>query len=130
MKIYIKRNAIRFLICCIISIVIVLYLLLINKYFNEDSYKTKMIKLIDAFSIPGILFIMGGLLIILINYNSLSGVIFILKKVYRSLIPFTKKSEERYNEYLKNRKRINGSSVFIIIGFIYIMLSIILIKKL
>ena len=89
-----------------------------------------MIKLIDAFSIPGILFIMVGLLIILINYNSLSGVLYILKKVYRSLIPFMRKSEERYNEYLKNKKKINGSSVLITIGFIYIVLSIILIKKL
>ena len=63
MKEYIKRNRIRFIIYFIISIVIVLYLLLINKYFNENSFKTKMIKLIDAFSIPGILFIMVGLLI-------------------------------------------------------------------
>ena len=130
MKEYIKRNRIRFIIYFIISIVSVLYLLLINKYFNENSFKTKMIKLIDAFSIPGILFIMVGLLIILINYNSLSGVLYILKKVSRSLIPFTRKSEERYNEYLKNKKRINGSSVLITIGFIYIVLSIILIKKL
>ncbi len=77
-----------------------------------DKYRT----LCDAFTIPGVLLLIGGLLVTVSNEGALDGVGYILSQGLSMLIPGKGPGTERYAEYVerKSKNRIKGY------GFLYI----------
>ncbi len=72
--------------------------------------------LCDAFTIPGLLFLMLGCMMTLSSQGALDGVTYVLKNAIRMLIPGAALKAERYYEYVEH-KRANRAKGF---GFLYI----------
>ena len=74
--------------------------------------------LCDAFTIPGMVFILLGLLMILSNQGALDGISYAAQYAARLLIPgaLTKHKQERYLDYVE-RKRANRAKGF---GFLFV----------
>ncbi|MBQ4111951.1 MAG: DUF3899 domain-containing protein [Clostridia bacterium] len=73
--------------------------------------------LCDAFTVPGLLFLMFGLMMSLSNQGALDGVGYVAKAAFRMLVPGMALNMERYKEYLERRRanRIKGY------GFLYVV---------
>ena len=72
--------------------------------------------LCDAFTIPGLIFLMLGCLMSLSSGGALDGVSYVLQNAFKMLIPGGALKMERYYEY-KERKRANRAKGY---GFLYI----------
>lgn len=72
--------------------------------------------LCDAFTIPGLLFLMLGCMMSLSCQGALDGVTYVLKNAFKMLIPGMGLKMERYYEYVEH-KRANRAKGF---GFLYI----------
>lgn len=72
--------------------------------------------LCDAFTIPGVLLLMSGLLVTVANEGALDGVGYILSQGLSMLIPGKGAGTERYADYVE-RKRNNRTKGY---GFLYI----------
>jgi hypothetical protein len=72
--------------------------------------------LCDAFTIPGLLFLMLGCMMSLSSQGALDGVTYVLKNAVKMLIPGMALKMERYYEYV-SYKRANRAKGF---GFLYI----------
>ena len=81
--------------------------------------------LADAFTIPGVIFPMVALLILLTNEGSLTAVAWMLKRAVNLLIPLSKKEFSSYKEYYENRKKITGFSFILFVGLVYLLVGII-----
>lgn len=73
--------------------------------------------LCDAFTIPGLLFLMAGLLMTVSNAGALDGVGYVVGNALKMLIPGKAAKMERYKEYL-DRKRENRPKGY---GFLYVV---------
>ena len=72
--------------------------------------------LCDAFTIPGLLFLMLGCMMSLSSQGALDGVTYVLKNAVRMLIPGAALKMERYYDYVEH-KRANRAKGF---GFLYV----------
>ena len=72
--------------------------------------------LCDAFSIPGLLLLLAGLLMTLSNHGALDGVGYVAVNALKMLIPGGAIKAERYKEYLE-RKRANRVRGY---GFLFV----------
>ena len=94
--------------------------------FTELTEKVDIYKaLADAFSIPGVIFPMVALLIVLTNEGSLTAVGWMVKRAVNLLIPLSKKEFTSYREYYENRKKITGFSFILFVGLGYLLIAII-----
>lgn len=73
--------------------------------------------LCDAFTVPGLLFLMAGLLMTISNAGALDGVGYVVGNAVKMLIPGRAAKMERYKEYL-DRKRENRPKGY---GFLYVV---------
>lgn len=73
--------------------------------------------LCDAFTVPGLLFLMAGLLMTVSNAGALDGVGYVVGNAVKMLIPGRATKMERYKEYL-DRKRENRPKGY---GFLYVV---------
>ena len=73
--------------------------------------------LCDAFTVPGLLFLMAGLLMTVSNAGALDGVGYVVSNAVKMLIPGKAAKMERYKEYL-DRKRENRPKGY---GFLYVV---------
>ncbi|MBQ8835032.1 MAG: DUF3899 domain-containing protein [Oscillospiraceae bacterium] len=78
--------------------------------------------LCDAFTIPGLLMLMFGLLMTLSNHGALDGVGYLAVNAFKMLIPTAATKMERYKEYVE-RKRANRVKSH---GFLYVVAAILL----
>lgn len=72
--------------------------------------------LCDAFSIPGLLLLLSGLMMTLGNHGALDGVGYVAVNAFKMLIPGGALKAERYKEYLE-RKRANRIRGY---GFLFV----------
>ena len=86
--------------------------------------------LADAFTIPGVLFIMLGLLIILSVHGAFIGLGYVFRRMGRVLLPFIFKKDMTYGEYLDSRKEKQKSAQsisFFIVGTVFLIVAIVFI---
>ena len=95
--------------------------------FSDDLDKVTVYRyLTDGFTLPGIIFILVGLLVLLTNQGSLTSITWALKRFFKALIPFANtKPGLSYQEYKDTRTPITGYSFLFISGFIYFGIGLI-----
>lgn len=79
----------------------------------------------DAFFIPGALLLLFTALIALSNQGSLDSIGYMLKRFGQMILPFTKKTNEKYADYVANKKRTKGYGFLGWIGLVYFIIGII-----
>ena len=86
--------------------------------------------LADAFTVPGIVFICIGLLVVLAGQGAFTGLGYIFRRMGRWLLPFLVKKDMTYAEYLDSRKERQKTLwflSFIIIGIIFLAVAVVFI---
>ena len=73
--------------------------------------------LCDAFTIPGVLMLMFGLLMTISNQGALDGVGYVAINALKMLIPTAAANMERYKDYLERRKANRAKGY----GFLYVV---------
>ena len=98
-------------------------------WLNDYSLLTESIDkyrlLTDAFSIPGIVFIMVGCLVFVSTDGFFDMITFGLSRAKSMLIPFSKKSDESYYDYKqrKAKNRLSGYSFLFFCGLVYLVIA-------
>ena len=100
------------------------------KIFGDDLFhQTETLKiyhiLCDAFVVPGTLCLLIAALVALSNEGSLDAISYMLRRLGQTLIPFIKKNDERYADYVAKKKRISGYSFITWTGLAYFVVGMI-----
>ena len=79
----------------------------------------------DSFTIPGLLSILFALFIFLVNQGSLTALGYMLKRLVKSLIPFSKKDNLTFYEYQQSRKKLTGYLCLLWVGLVFFMVGLV-----
>ena len=116
---------IRYVVATLIGALFVIMALWLRD-FTELTEKVDIYKaLADAFTIPGVIFPMVALLILLTNEGSLTALGWMVKRAFTLLIPLSKKEFTSYKEYSESRKKITGFSFIFFVGLVYLIIGIV-----
>ncbi|MBR5446692.1 MAG: DUF3899 domain-containing protein [Clostridia bacterium] len=74
--------------------------------------------LADAFTIPGMLLLMVGLLVVVSNEGMFEGLSYVLSYAVKTLVPGMNKGHERYGDYVERRREKGRASGF---GFLFVV---------
>jgi len=75
-----------------------------NGYYTAATQADKYRCLCDAFTIPGTVLLMLGLLCIIAGAGALDGIAYAVRSLKRAFIPFAGVKHERYGDYVKERR--------------------------
>lgn len=83
--------------------------------------------LCDAFTVPGLLFAMAGLLTAIGNTGSFTGLSYVLRYLGLSLVPGGRKKQESYYDYAQRKKgkEIHGYGFLMISGCVFLAVAIV-----
>ena len=119
----IKKYAIAFVVMGIFT----LGVLWLRGYGADTVAQEKFLDLADAFSIPGVVMIMSGLLVWVASQGGFDMISYGLLRAKDSLIPGSKHNGEQFYDYKvrQDKKRPKGYSFMFISGGIYLIPAII-----
>ncbi|MBE5802783.1 MAG: DUF3899 domain-containing protein [Clostridiales bacterium] len=83
--------------------------------------------LCDAFTIPGIILVMVGFLVMISNAGNFLGLGYAAKHAVKMLIPFGNKKDERYYDYYQRKQeqgKVKGYGFIFITGLAFMMVAI------
>ena len=81
--------------------------------------------LADSFTIPGLIYVLLGLLIMLTNKGSLDALGYMVKRAVKMLVPMSKKDNMTYAEYKETKKGIHGYGFLFYIGAVVTTVGIV-----
>lgn len=121
----ITRIIMRYVITLGVGAGFVFLTLWLNDYSLITETVDKYRLLTDAFSIPGIIFIMVGCLVFVSTDGFFDMITFGLAKAKSMLIPFSKKSDETFYDYKqrKAKNRLSGYSFLFFSGLAYLIVA-------
>lgn len=103
--------------------------LLSNPLSDAPDTETKLVFLCNAAFIPGILFVLSGLLVWCTGKGSIDGLTYSLGLFFKTINPFGRiEKHEKYHEYVerKNQKRLKGYSFLFFCGGGFLILSVVM----
>ena len=116
---------IKYAIASIIAVCFVLLNLSLRDFFKETELKEKYRMLADSFTIPGLIYVLLGLLIMLTNKGSLDALGYMVKRAVKMLVPMSKKDNMTYTEYKETKKGIHGYGFLFYIGAVVTAVGIV-----
>ena len=121
----IKAIIIRYAATTLIGAALTLAFLYLNGYSTELASVDKYRLMTDAFSIPGIIFIMVGALVLVSTQGFFDMISFGLGRFARALVPFSKRSDETYYDYKKRKseERFSGYSFLFVVGGVFLLVA-------
>lgn len=123
----VKKNIIKYGSLVIVTVLYVLYYLSDNN-FTSVILKQKYLLLSNAFFVPGILFLLVGLLIVLANNGATDGIIYVLQRANQILNPFSDKTKKlNYREFVLERrgKEHSGTGFVLVVGIIDVIIALV-----
>lgn len=109
-------------IACILSVIGLMFL---YKLFEQTELQQIYLVLANSFVIPGSLLLLFTALIACANQGSLDAIGYMLKRLGQSLLPLSKKTHEKYGDYVENKKRVKGYGFLGWSGLIYFVIGMI-----
>ncbi len=121
------RLTVKYLAALGVGGLLVMFVLLGRGFFQSPALLEQYRILADAFTTAGVVLIMVGVLIWVSTTGLFDMITFALSKFGRALIPFSKKSDEKYYDYVvrKREKRFSGYLFVFIVGALYMIPAII-----
>ena len=120
-----RTKLIGYIITNVICITCVCVYIFGNDLFSQTEPIRIFHILCDAFVLPGSLCLLVAALIALSNEGSLDAISYMLRRLGQSLIPFIKKNDEKYADYVEKKKRIKGYSFMTWTGLVYFVIGMI-----
>lgn len=92
--------------------------------FQAEALVVKYRILCDAFTIPGLLLVMAGLLMVVSNKGAFEGIGYAVKHAIKMLIPGVH-ATERYYDYLQRKRanKIHGFGFLFVVGVIDLVIA-------
>ena len=112
----IKITIIKYTVAVVVGLLMSLFILWIKNFWTTEELVEKYKILSDAFTVPGVLYIMFGCLLALTNEGSLDAIGFMLKRCVQMLNPFSKKEFQKYSDYVAGRKKVTGFAFLFYVG--------------
>lgn len=84
--------------------------------------------LCDAFTIPGVILIMVGFLVMIANAGNFMGLAYAAKHALKMLIPFGNKRDERYYDYYQRKQaqgKVKGYGFIFITGIAFMAVAMV-----
>lgn len=127
-----KNKVISYSIIVAVGLVMMFIFLRLRSYSELTSPADRYRMLADAFTIPGITFLMFGSLIWVAGLGALDGLSFALRGLVRRLVPGSRlgsEDNESYYEYIqkKRAKKTKAHMPLILVGAVFTVLAIIFI---
>ena len=99
--------------------------LIARNYTALESAAERYRALSDAFSIPGVVMIMVGIILLIAKDGFFDMITYSLGKFAKSLIPFSRKTDETYYDYKvrKSEERLKGFSCLFVVGALFLILT-------
>ena len=116
---------IKYAIASIIAVCFVLLNFSLRDFFKETELKEKYRMHADSFTIPGLIYVLLGLLIMLTNKGSLDALGYMVKRAVKMLVPMSKKDNMTYAEYKETKKGIHGYGFLFYIGAVVTAVGIV-----
>lgn len=120
-----QGKLIGYIVTNVICIVCVCVYIFSNNLFKQTDTVRIFHILCDAFVIPGSLCLLTAALVALSNEGSLDSISYMLRRLGQNLIPFIKKNDEKYADYVAKKKRVSGYSFITWTGLGYFIIGII-----
>lgn len=98
-----KKLLAKYIVTVVICVSIIVFVLINRGFFITTDNATRFLYLADAFTIPGVLILMVGVLALISKTGIFDGLTYGLGRAARSLVPFSKIPDERFYDY-KQRK--------------------------
>ncbi|MCR5564432.1 MAG: DUF3899 domain-containing protein [Gammaproteobacteria bacterium] len=122
-KVYILKYSITVFICAFLTVLF----LLLNNYFVKDTLVEKYRVLADAFTFSGLFTVLVGCLVFISNAGGLDAIGWMLKRLFKGLIPLANRTDQTYQEYKESRKRVSGYGFLFIVGGVFLVVGIVFI---
>lgn len=102
-------------------------ILLLRQYSPEDSLAVKYLNIADAFTIPGVIILMVGVLIWIHSMGNFDMILYGFSRAKHSFIPSANYTHETFYDYKqrKSEKRIKGYSFLFVCGGVYMIPAIV-----
>lgn len=84
--------------------------------------------LCDAFTIPGVILVMVGFLVMIANAGNFLGLGYAAKHAVKMLIPFGNKKDERYYDYYQRKQqqgKVKGYGFIFVTGLIFMAVAMV-----
>jgi len=96
--------------------------------FSSTMSKLQQYRLLcDAFTIPGVILVMVGFLVMIANAGNFLGLGYAVKHAVKMLIPFGNKKDERYYDYYQRKQqgKITGYGFIFITGLVFMAVAMV-----
>jgi len=97
--------------------------------FSRTMPKLEQYRLLcDAFTIPGLILIMVGFLVMIANAGNFLGLGYAAKHAVKMLIPFGNKKDERYYDYYQRKQqqgKVTGYGFIFITGLVFMAVAMV-----
>ena len=122
-----KAIALKYTIGLLFGSAVAIAICALQGYDDSLSLAAKYRILCDAFTIPGMLLIMFGLLVSVSTTGALDGISYLLKLLVTKLIPLIKSEDVTYYDYVekKRRNRAKGYGFLYICGFLFLAVALV-----
>lgn len=119
-----KSNLIKYGISGGVCLLLAIVYAVSSDFLNLEQ-KDQLRILCDAFAIPGMLCIFGGLLVWLGNEGTFDGIGYVLSYAFHALLPGSLNKRESYKEYLdrKRDKRTTGYGFIFVVGLVFLAIA-------
>ena len=122
-----KKLLAKYSISACVGFAIVFFVLSNRGFFGADDTALRMLYLADAFTIPGVLFLMVGVMTWLSGKGLFDGLTYSLGRLARTLVPLKNTTDEKYYDYKvrKNESRKNDYAFLFIVGGVLFLVAVV-----
>ena len=96
--------------------------------FSSTLPKLQQYRLLcDAFTIPGVILVMVGFLVMIANAGNFLGLGYAVKHAVKMLIPFGNKKDERYYDYYQRKQqgKVTGYGFIFVTGVLFMAVAMV-----
>ena len=119
-------TVIKYAVTLLIGGVIAIVTIMAYGFSEAETIVQKHTILANAFTIPGVVLLMVGILMLLSRDGLFDMLTFGLGRLGKALVPFSKKTDESFYDYKvrKSEQRLNGFSCVFVAGAVFLALGI------
>ena len=122
-----KANLVKYAIAVAIGAGMVLLTLNLHGFSELTDTAARFRLLADAFTIPGVILVMVGFLVMVANVGFFNGVAYVVTYALKMLIPGPNKGNERYGDYVERKRaagKVKGYGFLFITGIAFVLVAV------
>ena len=122
-----KKMLAKYVVTVAICVVMIVFILDTRGFFTAVDKAARILYLADAFTIPGVLILMIGVMLWIATTGIFDGLTYALGRAARSLVPFSKIPDERFYDYKKRKSESRNFNYgfFLIVGGVALAVAIV-----